>query len=172
MNPQVNLLKNMSHLKRDVVNCWWNIRINIQTTKQKFYKRFENTVNAVHKFKNLKQPGIIFCLWLSSRKMNACNWSKWANEKGSRGRYQKGQIVKMLVTQPRPTLCNPLDCSPPGSSVHGILQARILEWFAISFSRGSSQPRDRTQVSHIVGRFFTTWATRKVLQKGKLGIKS
>ena len=48
------------------------------------------------------------------------------------------------VTQSCPTLCDPVDCSPPGSSVHGILQARILEWVAISFSLGSSQPRDRT----------------------------
>ena len=52
------------------------------------------------------------------------------------------------------TLCNPPDCSPPGFSVHRILQARILEWVAISFSRGSSQPRDRTQVSCIAGRRF------------------
>ena len=49
----------------------------------------------------------------------------------------------------RVRLCDPMDCSPPGSSVHGILQARILEWVAISFSRGSSRPRDQTQVSHI-----------------------
>ena len=49
----------------------------------------------------------------------------------------------------------------PGSSVHGILQARILEWVAISFPRGSSQPRDRIQVSLIAGRFFTIWATRE-----------
>ena len=47
-----------------------------------------------------------------------------------------------------------MDCSPPGSSVHGILQVRILEWVAISFSRGSSRPRDRTQVSHIAGKCF------------------
>ena len=46
-------------------------------------------------------------------------------------------------------------CSPPGSSVHGILQARILEWVAIPFFKGSSRPRDQTWVSHIVGRFFT-----------------
>ena len=46
------------------------------------------------------------------------------------------------VAQSCPTLCNPMDCSPPGSSAHGILQARILEWLAISFSRGSSLPRD------------------------------
>ena len=52
------------------------------------------------------------------------------------------------------TLCNPMDCSPPGSSVHGILQARILEWVAISFARGSSHPRDRTWVSRTVGRRF------------------
>ena len=51
------------------------------------------------------------------------------------------------VAQSCPTLCDPVDCSPPGSTVHGILQARILEWVAISFSMGSSQPRDRTWVS-------------------------
>ena len=62
----------------------------------------------------------------------------------------------MLVTQSCPTLCDPMDCSPPGSSVCGILQARILEWVAISFSRGSPQPRDRTWVSHTAGRFLTT----------------
>ena len=58
------------------------------------------------------------------------------------------------VAQSCLTLCNPMDCSPPGSSVHGILQARILEWVAISFSRESSEPRDRTQVSCIAGRRF------------------
>ena len=54
-----------------------------------------------------------------------------------------------------PTVCNPMDCSPPSSSIHGIFQARIVEWVAISFSRGSSPPRDRTQVSSIAGRHFT-----------------
>ena len=57
-------------------------------------------------------------------------------------------------------LCNPMDCSLPGSSVHGIFQARVLEWVAISFSRRSSRPKDRTWVSRIVGRRFTVWATR------------
>ena len=52
-----------------------------------------------------------------------------------------------LVAKSRPTLCGPMDCNPPGSSVHGICQARILEWVAISFSRGSSRPKDRTHVS-------------------------
>ena len=54
-----------------------------------------------------------------------------------------------------------MDFSPPGSSVHGILQARKLEWVAISFSRGPSQPRDQTQVSHLADKFFTVWATRE-----------
>ena len=58
--------------------------------------------------------------------------------------------------------CNTIDCNPSGSSVHGILQARILEWVAISFSRRSCQPRDQTWVSHIAGRCFTIWATREV----------
>ena len=55
-----------------------------------------------------------------------------------------------------------MDCSLPRSSIHGIFQARVLEWVAISFSRGSSQSRDRTWVSRIVGRRFTIWATREV----------
>ena len=67
------------------------------------------------------------------------------------------------VTQSCPTLCDPMDYSLPGSSVHGIFHARVLEWNAISFSRGSSWPRDRTQVSHIVDRWLTVWATREVL---------
>ena len=60
-----------------------------------------------------------------------------------------------------PALCDPMDCSLPGSSLHGILQARVLEWVAISFSRGSSQSRDRTWVSCIPGRRFNLWATRE-----------
>ena len=67
------------------------------------------------------------------------------------------------VAQWCPTLCNPMNCSLPASSIHGIFQARILEWFAISFSRGSSWPRDWTWVFHIAGRLFTIWATRESL---------
>ena len=69
--------------------------------------------------------------------------------------------VKVLVTQSCRTLCDPMDYSPPGSSVHGIFQARILESVAIPFSRGSSWHRDRTRVSYIAGRFFTVRATAK-----------
>ena len=70
----------------------------------------------------------------------------------------------VLVAQSCPTLCNPMDYSPPGSSVHGILQERILEWVAFPFSRGSSWPRDQTWVSCIAGRFFTIWASREAQQ--------
>ena len=65
------------------------------------------------------------------------------------------------VAQSCPALCDPMDGSLPGSSVYGILQARILEWVAISFSRRYSQPKDWTRVSHIVGRCFTIWATKE-----------
>ena len=71
--------------------------------------------------------------------------------------------LKVLVIQSCPTLWDPVDCSPPGSSIHGILQVRILEWVAIPFSRGPSRPRDQTWVSHIAGRLFTLWASQMVL---------
>ena len=69
--------------------------------------------------------------------------------------------LQQQVTQLCPTLCNPMDSFPPASPVHGILQARILEWVAIPFSRGSSQPKGQTQVSCMAGGFFTAWATRE-----------
>ena len=65
-------------------------------------------------------------------------------------------VMWVKVTQLCPTLCNPTDYT-----IHGILQAGILEWVAFPFSRGSSQPRDQTQVSCMAGRFFTSWATRE-----------
>ena len=69
--------------------------------------------------------------------------------------------VLCFITQSCPTLCDPIDCSSPEASVHGILQARTLEWVAIPFSRESSQPRGQTQISCIAGGFFTIWATRE-----------
>ena len=65
------------------------------------------------------------------------------------------------VDQLCPTLFDPMDYSLPGSSIHGIFQARILAWVAFPFSRGSSQPRDQTQVSRTAGGFFTSWATKE-----------
>ena len=60
-----------------------------------------------------------------------------------------------------PNLCGPMDCSPPASSVHGVLWARIPEWVVVPFSKRSSQSRDRTWVSWIAGRFFTIWASHQ-----------
>ena len=81
---------------------------------------------------------------------------------------------KAFIAQSCPNPCDAVDCSPPDSSVHGILQARIQEWVAISSSRGSSQPRvrthqprDQTWVSCIAGRFFTLWATREAHENHK-----
>ena len=79
-----------------------------------------------------------------------------------KGSYQEEDITILSIYAPnigapqyiRQTLCDPMDCSLPGSSLHGILQARVLEWVAISFSRGSSRPRDQTRVSCIPGRRF------------------
>ena len=84
--------------------------------------------------------------------------------------YMQSMYVR-LVAQSCPTLCNPMDCSPPGSSIHGILQARGLEWVAISSSRGPSWPRDRTLTSCVsyiscIGRqTLYHWATWEALRE-------
>ena len=70
------------------------------------------------------------------------------------------ECMCVLVIPSCLTVCNPMDCSPPGSSVCGILEVRILEWVVISFSKGSSQPSYWTQVSCTPGRFITIWATK------------
>ena len=69
--------------------------------------------------------------------------------------------IKVLVAQLYLILCDPMDCSPSGFSVHGIFQARILEWVSISFSRGSSQSKDQTWVSCTASWFFTVWVTKE-----------
>ena len=79
---------------------------------------------------------------------------------------RNGKVKVKLLS--RVWLCDPMDYSLTGFSIHGIFQARVLEWVVISFSRGSSWPRDWTQVSHIAGRCFTLWATREAVRNGKL----
>ena len=99
----------------------------------------------------------IICISLSFRSllpsqprvMTGCRFREWGSL----------IVVGALVAQSCPTLCHLMDCSPPGSSVQEILQARILEWVAISFSRGSSRPSNQIWVSCIAGGFFTIWAT-------------
>ena len=96
-------------------------------------------------------------LWAHAQRQYSCLQSPKhsAETLGACGGQRK------LVAHSCLTLCDPMDCSLPGSSVCGILQARVLEWVAISFSRGSSQSRNWTQISCIAGRFFTIWATRE-----------
>ena len=83
-------------------------------------------------------------------------WMKWKNGKLD---YSRKENFCLLIKSHSHDF--PVDCSPPGSSVHGMLQAKILEWVTTPSSRGSSQSRDRTQVSHTAGRHFTIWATRE-----------
>ena len=115
-------------------------------------------------------PGHIWCpfplrLWLQGTNwIEITNSSEKIHAKESVG-GDKPRLSRKCwcsVAQSCPTLCNPMDCSPPGSSVHGIFQARILEWIAIPFSRRSSWPKGGTWVSGSACRFFTIWATRGV----------
>ena len=78
---------------------------------------------------------------------------------------------QVLVTYSCLSLCDSMDYSPLGSSVHGLFQARILEWIDIPFSRVSSWPKDRTCISCIAGRIFTIWAAREALTEGRRGCK-
>ena len=104
-------------------------------------------------------------VWASSRRW----W--WTGKPGkhqSIGSQRVGRdwgtnivTVTAIAAQSCLTLWDSMDCSPPCSSIHGVFQARVLEWVAIPFSRASSQPRDITWVSHTAGRFFTLWATRE-----------
>ena len=91
----------------------------------------------------LPSPGIWWLLPHEKKDICYKESGKW------RSKWSEVEVV-----QPCPAFCDPMDCSPPGSSVHGILQAKILEWIAISFSRGSSGPRDWTWVSCTAGRFL------------------
>ena len=93
-------------------------------------------------------------------------WVAWINDLRvlSEAGWKTGKICYMCMLSHVWVFCDPRDCTPPGSSVHGTSQARILGWIAISWSRGSSQPRDRTHISCIsciAGGFFTIWTNRE-----------
>ena len=108
-------------------------------------------------------------IWGGALEPHSCSLSStglfWSGGKSSKSmnRYcnypvrMRAKLIWLCLN-----LCNPMDRSLPGSSVREILQARILEWVAISFSQGSSLPSNRTCVSSIAGRFFTVWATREI----------
>ena len=109
------------------------------------------TITKYCKLGGLKQQKCILLLFTRPEVQN-----KGVNRVASSWRRNYSTPLSCIHAQSCPTLCNPMDCSPPGSSVHGIFQARILIWAAISFSRGSSQPQEWTPVSWIAGRFLTT----------------
>ena len=106
--------------------------------------------------------------WISNTQEVSSSAQKCGNWKISVSSFSE-VLLSELLSPSCLTLCHPMDCSLPGSSVHGIFQAIVLEWIAISFSRGSSQPRAQIQVSHIVDRCFTLWATREVTPVQFLG---
>ena len=99
-----------------------------------------------------------FCLCLSPRSMLFTNILRLLDPLYNQTSFLERK-KESEVSQSCPTLCNPVECSLPDSSVHGIFWARVLEWVALSFSRGSCQPSDRTRLSCIIGRHFTVWAT-------------
>ena len=100
--------------------------------------------------------------WEAAEELNV-HHSSYLKQTGKVKKFDKWvpHEVKVKVIQPCPISCHPIDYT-----VHGILQARILEWLAVPFSRGSLQPRDQTPVSHIAGRFFTSRATWKPKNTG------
>ena len=96
--------------------------------------------------------------------LGAWSLSPWTTREVPKRNHSLKTFRCCLITQLRLTLCDPKDCSPPGSFVHGIFQARILEWVAISFSRGSSWARDQIQVSCVGKWILNHWATREALK--------
>ena len=103
------------------------------------------------------QGGLACCDSWGRKESDTTERLNWTELKSYRAYTLKERKWSRSVV---PTLWDSMDCSLPCSSIHGIFQARVLEWVAISFSRGFSQPKDRTWVSRIVGRCFTIWATK------------
>ena len=100
-------------------------------------------LSLVGEERHLKDASSLFCQNLDANKLTGLGWL-----------YYSLYFSEQACVQWCLTLCEPMDCSPPGSSVHEILQARILEWVAIPFSRGSSRPRDQNHISYVsfIGR--------------------
>ena len=128
----------------------------------------QNTVNTPTVIHRFPFPASRWCLttwdrvqdhWLSMEGGIRSPWySPLPSTWGSPGIWRKESVTLSIIFNS----FNPMYCSLPGSSAHGCLQARILEWAAISFSRVSSRPSDQTQVSPPCSRFFTLWVTREV----------
>ena len=110
-----------------------------------------NNIYSVIQSRSLKwNPHLIYVL------LSATPWTAAYQAPPSMAFFQARGLEWGAIAFSDLTLYNPINCSPPGSAVHGILQASILEWVVVLFSRETSQPRDRTQVSHVAGGFFTS----------------
>jgi len=136
-------------------NCWYIFFCFVFLIELSF------TYEMCLQFSCLVVKNIIIDLWYLPWlcKFLVTTYVRYLPSLGNTVQYKLGKLS--VVAQLCQTLCDPMKCSPSVSSVHGILQARILEWVAISFSRGSSRPRDWTCVFRITGRCFTLWATRE-----------
>ena len=164
-----------------LVRCRWECRASLWKTVWQFSYKTEHSLTRQSSnphnapwylcpHKNLHK-GVTAALFINAKNLETTILS-WVNgyinlgtsdngilfsaEKNEHSNHEKTCEVKVKVAQSCPTLCSPVDYT-----VHGILQARILEWVTIPFSRGSFQPRDRTLVSCIAGGFFSSWATRE-----------
>ena len=107
---------------------------------------------------------VCVCVWVAQSCLTLCDPMNSSPPGSSVHGILQARILPAAAAkslQSCPPLCDPIDGSPPGSPVPGILQARIQEWVASSFSRGSFQHRDRSQVSCVAGRFLTVWATKE-----------
>ena len=112
----------------------------------------------------------LICIWRISANVQQ-NLTRCQTHYGHKGKWKCKSVSCSVVSASSPPPTRSVVRSPPGSSVRGTLQARILEWVAILFSRGSSWPKDRTQISHTAGRFLTIWATREAHLGHKMTIQ-
>ena len=135
----------------------WNSSL-IRIEMLKFQRLFQHVDWFVHILVFRVHCMLSFAVWVL-KKSRLCS-AVTGNHTLRVTLYCNSLVWVSEVAQSCPTLCDSVDCSPPGSSVHGILQARVQEWVAIPFSRGS-WPRDQPAVSRIAGRLFTSWATRE-----------
>ena len=136
------------YLKNKIILHNLNFKISLKNDIQE--DSYEASRNSTHHFRTA--PLWTHCLW----DIHSGHLVHWLDV-NTRNPPTLCAVL-CLIAQACTTLCNPVDCSPPGSSVHGILQSRITEWVAMASSRVSSQPRDQIKVSRIAGRFFTVWA--------------
>ena len=150
----------------------------VNSTSGNNSRRDNNTLHWLDSLNILKNFHILFIIMPLITYVDYCAFHVNGNQKNVAWFYPQLNIgrylavyahltfcVCVLVTQSCLTFCDPMDCSSPGSSVHGVLQAKMLEWVALTFSRASSQPRDRTQVSWLQADSLLSESLRHTVDK-------